>query len=118
MITKTELFDALAYAACAQQVEITDATVLVYHDQLGRYGRDEIVKAVREWVSRYEEPFRRLPTVGELRAILRSGKRLIASDVQESIRLGVMVDDARRNGASPEEVQQLIDDFDKGLIAR
>ena len=115
MITKIEIFDALAYAACAQQLEVTEATVAVYFDQLHRCEASEVVRAVKRWVSTYDEPYRRLPTVGQLRAIMREGKSRIDPKVAEEIKLAAMVKEARARGASEEQIQALIESHDKAV---
>jgi hypothetical protein len=114
-ITISVISDALSYAAIAQQVEITDATVAVYFDLLHRCEASEVVRAVKRWVSTYDEPYRRLPTVGELRAIMREGKAQIDPKVSHELKIAAMVKDARARGVSPEEVQALIEAFDRRL---
>jgi len=109
MITVTQIFDALAYAGVAQQVELSEATAVVYHDQLKNSDIAELSKAVKRWVSTYDEPYRRLPTVGELRAIMREGKSRIDPKVAEEIKLAALVKAARARGDSEEQVQALID---------
>jgi hypothetical protein len=115
MIAKQELFDALAYAACAQQVEVTEATVAVYFDQLHRCEAADVVRAVRRWVSTYDEPYRRLPTVGELRGIMREGKAQIDPGVKRELQIAAMVKDARARGYNEEQIQALIDGGSRSL---
>ena len=103
------MFQILAYAATAQQVEITDATVAVYFDQLHRCEASEVTRAVKRWVSTYDEPYRRLPTVGELRAIMREGKAQIDKSVDKELKIASVVKEARALGYNEEEVQRLID---------
>jgi peptidyl-tRNA hydrolase len=114
-ITISVISDALSYAAIAQQVEITDATVAVYFDQLHRCEASEVVRAVKRWVSTYDEPYRRLPTVGELRAIMREGKAQIDPKVSHELKIAVMVKDARARGQSEEQIQTLIDNGSTSL---
>ncbi|MEQ1905455.1 MAG: hypothetical protein ABL888_14800 [Pirellulaceae bacterium] len=118
MITTSEIASALAYAATAQQVEITDATVAVYFDQLHRCEAAEVVRAVKRWVSTYDEPYRRLPTIGELRGIMRENKSQIDPNVAREMKLANLVKDARARGVSREEVQALIESFDRRLMKR
>jgi hypothetical protein len=111
-ITISGISDALSYAAMAQQVEFTDATVAVYFDQLHRCEALEVVRAVKRWVSTYDDPYRRLPTVGELRAIIRQNKSQTASNVQSALRIASEVKAARKKGLSPETIDKLIDDLE------
>jgi len=71
---KLEMFDALGYAGIAQQVEVTEATVSVYFDQLHSFDVIDVNLAIRQWVSEYSETYRRLPTVGEIKAIVSRRK--------------------------------------------
>lgn len=112
-MTKLELFNVLCYAATAQQVEATEATLAVYYDQLGAFELEHIDRAVRLWVKEYEEPYRRLPTVGEIRQIMRR-ERMVRDPVQQH-RLWVAgkIRHARKIGKSPEYVDRLIAYFDR-----
>ena len=70
MISVSEMLKILCYAATSQQIEATVQTSVVYTDQLGDEDGFEVAQAVREWVRTYADPFRRLPTVGELRLMM------------------------------------------------
>jgi hypothetical protein len=109
VITISKMFQILAYAATAQQVEITEATVAVYFDQLHRCEASEVTRAVKRWVSTYDEPYRRLPTVGELRVLMREGKAQIDPAVKRELQIAAIVKEARAMGATEEEIQALID---------
>ena len=108
-MTLTEMADCLAYAATSQQVEITKATAMVYHDQLGHVSAKDLATAVREWVRTYEEPYRRLPTVGELRAIMRSGRAIVSDDELRERLIGRKVSEARRLGWAQERIDAMIE---------
>jgi hypothetical protein len=49
-------------------------------------------------VTTYDEPYRRLPTVGELRGILREGKPQIDPAVSRELKIAAMVKEARDRG--------------------
>lgn len=116
-MTREEMFNLLAYAATSQQVEITEATVAVYHDQLGHLDGHQVAAAIRGWVGEYDEPYRRLPTVGELRAIMRRSTNTTPPDVEAGSRLIGAVREARKNGASRQQVEALIEKLSSGLMS-
>ncbi|MEQ1906930.1 MAG: hypothetical protein ABL888_22290 [Pirellulaceae bacterium] len=59
-----------------------------------------------------------MPTVGELRAIMREGKSQIDPEVAREMELAHLVKDARARGDSPAEVQALIEAFDRRVVAK
>lgn len=117
-MTPSEMFDCLCYAATSQQVEITMATAAVYHDQLGGYDGKVIADSIRAWVAEYDEPYRRLPTVGELRAIIRRSQNCTWSTVKRDSYIIGAARQARKNGATRGEIEALVERLQNQMIVR
>lgn len=112
-ISRRELLDCLAYAATSQQVELTTATVEVYYDQLCDFTAEELQRAVRQWVATYDDPYRRLPSIGEIKAILRSlgaGQKRMDPELVADLEMMRKVRLARQHGISQEKIDAIIED--------
>lgn len=105
MTTRLEMTAALSYAAIAFQRELTDELVAVYQDQLGNYSSTVIAQAVRRAVARCES----FPTVRDIREDIREVRdRSRDPVVAGNMLIARRVDEARRLGKSPDEVDSLI----------
>ena len=114
---KLQMFDALGYAGIAQQVEVTEATVSVYFDQLHSFDVIDVNLAIRQWVSEYSDPYRRLPTIGEIKAIVfRRKPRPKSPDLERDLYIARLVKSARDEGKTQQQIDQIIDRFSKQLL--
>lgn len=114
-MTLEEITKILAYAAAAYDRVVTEDMVCVYMDQLGKLDCQPVVDAIRHHVSTSD----RFPTVADIRSAMATlARRRPDPTVAANNLIAEKVYDARKAGATPDEVAELIDSLERSLSVR